>query len=79
MVQEQIKGQRSLVIAVGPASHDRETVKSFALARAADPDGIRTIEVITKCDVTDGDQSDKDLLKRMVEADKKLRGGGPTA
>lgn len=70
MLQQRIAGPRSLIIAVGEAGTDTARHTSFQLAKEADPDGRRTIQVFTKCDVTDGAEANSLLLDRIISAAK---------
>lgn len=79
MLVQRIDGPRSLIIAVGEAGTDEARHTSFQLARDADEQGRRTIQVFTKCDVTDGPEANRLLVERIAKAAEQLAGGGPTA
>lgn len=51
LIGQFIEQEGSVILCVFPANVDVATVESFALARAVDPDGARTIGVITKTDL----------------------------
>ena len=51
LIRQFIDQKGSVILCVFPANVDVATVESFALARAVDPDGMRTIGVITKTDL----------------------------
>jgi hypothetical protein len=79
MLVERIAGPRSLIIAVGEAHTDEERHSSFQLATEADPEGLRTIQVFTKCDVTEGEEDNPYLVERINRAAERLLSDGPTA
>ncbi|CAF0922108.1 unnamed protein product [Adineta steineri] len=51
LIRKFISQEGSVILCVFPANVDIATVESFTLAREYDPDGIRTIGVITKSDL----------------------------
>nr|QQL12339.1 cytochrome P450 CYP6CY8 [Aphis craccivora] len=59
-----VKQSNSIILAVVTANTDPSTSESLQIAKKLDPDGIRTIAVVTKLDLIDeGTQQDtKDLL-----------------
>ncbi len=56
LIQKFINQEGSVILCVFPANVDVATVESFALARAVDPDGARTIGVITKTDLATNEE-----------------------
>ncbi|KAG8368589.1 hypothetical protein BUALT_Bualt15G0061200 [Buddleja alternifolia] len=53
MIMSYIKPKSCLILAVTPANSDLSTSDALQMARNADPDGCRTIGVITKLDIMD--------------------------
>lgn len=51
LIRHFIEQKGSVILSVFPANVDVATVESLALARAVDPEGLRTIGVITKTDL----------------------------
>ena len=51
LIKKFIEQEGSVILCVFPANVDVATVESFALARTVDPEGTRTIGVITKADL----------------------------
>jgi interferon-induced GTP-binding protein Mx1 len=63
LIRHFIRQQGSVILCVFPANVDVATVESFTLAREVDPEGIRTIGVITKSDLaSNGDTLVQQLL-----------------
>uniref|UniRef100_A0A2S2PUU3 Dynamin-1-like protein n=1 Tax=Schizaphis graminum TaxID=13262 RepID=A0A2S2PUU3_SCHGA len=64
LVISYVKQSNSIILAVVTANTDPSTSESLQIAKKLDPDGIRTIAVVTKLDlIDDGTQQDtKDLL-----------------
>lgn len=48
-----IQNPNSIILAVSPANMDMSTSESLKIARDIDPDGRRTLAVITKLDLMD--------------------------
>ena len=53
MINEFIKPENTIILAVTPANQDLANSDALKLARKVDPDGLRTIGVITKLDLMD--------------------------
>ena len=53
MINDYIKQENTLVLAVSPANQDLSNSDALKLARSVDPEGLRTIGVITKLDLMD--------------------------
>ena len=53
MIEEFIYQENTIILAVSPANNDLANSDALKLARAADPDGQRTLGVITKLDLID--------------------------
>lgn len=56
LIRHFIKQEESVILCVFPANVDVATVESFRLAGEVDPDGIRTIGVITKADLATSEE-----------------------
>ncbi len=52
LIRHFIRREGTIILCVFPANVDVATVESFTLAREVDPEGVRTIGVITKCDLS---------------------------
>ena len=77
MVLSYITQPHSLIIAVTPANTDLANSDALKLARQVDPDGRRTLGVLTKVDLMDkGDGRDGSADRSGVPAGARLRGGG---
>ena len=57
MINDYIKQDNTLVLAVSPANQDLSNSDALKLARNVDPEGLRTIGVITKLDLMDEGKS----------------------
>src|SRR5580700_1803084 len=65
MVQSYIRDDRTIILAVLPANVDIATQEILSLAKEVDPNGIRTLGVLTKPDLVDagGEESVMDLVR----------------
>ncbi|KAG9509561.1 Dynamin, partial [Fragariocoptes setiger] len=61
-----IKRENCLILAVTPANQDLATSDALKLAKEVDPDGLRTIGVITKLDLMDEGTDARDILENKV-------------
>lgn len=61
-----IQSQNSIIVAVTPANQDIANSDALKLAREVDPQGIRTIGVITKLDLMDKGTDAYDILQGNV-------------
>ncbi|KAI5354059.1 PREDICTED: dynamin-related [Prunus dulcis] len=67
MVMTHISQQNCIILAVTPANSDLATSDALQMAREADPDGFRTIGVITKLDIMDrGTDARSFLLGKVI-------------
>ncbi|CAL8342749.1 unnamed protein product [Lota lota] len=67
MIQSFISNPNSLILAVSPANSDLATSEALKLARDTDPDGRRTLLVVTKLDLMDaGTDALEVLLGRVI-------------
>ena len=64
---------RSVILAVSAANVDLANSESLKLARAVDPQGRRTIGVLTKLDLMDAGTNAVDILTGRVAAPAKAR------
>merc|ERR1712112_577622 len=55
-----------LILAVTPANTDLATSDALQLARTADPEGLRTIGVLTKFDLMDEGTDAKDIMENKL-------------
>lgn len=53
MILLYVQNPNSLILAISPANHDLANSDSLKIAREVDPDGERTLGVITKMDKAD--------------------------
>ena len=53
MINDYISQENTLILAVSPANADLANSDALKLARSVDPEGLRTIGVITKLDLMD--------------------------
>jgi hypothetical protein len=65
MVQSYIQDERTIILAVLPANVDIATQEIISLAKKVDPNGMRTLGVLTKPDLVDagGEESVMDLVQ----------------
>lgn len=61
-----IKNPNSIILAVTPANTDMATSESLKIARGVDPDGRRTLAVVTKLDLMDAGTDAIDILNGKV-------------
>lgn len=62
MILTYIKQQNCLILAVTPANQDLATSDALKLAKEVDPDGLRTIGVLTKLDLMDEGTNGREIL-----------------
>jgi len=68
MCLEFISNPNAIVLAVSAANQDLANSEGLKLARAVDPDGLRTIGVLTKVDIMDQGTDCCDILNNQVIA-----------
>ena len=61
-----IKNPNSIVLAVSPANSDLANSESIKMARIVDPDGSRTVGVISKIDLMDAGTDAIEMLQGKV-------------
>lgn len=66
MINTYISKESCLILAVTPANSDLANSDALKLAKDCDPDGLRTIGVITKLDLMDEGTDAKDVLDNKV-------------
>eukprot|EP00656_Telonema_subtile_P016342 TRINITY_DN18622_c0_g1_i1.p1 TRINITY_DN18622_c0_g1~~TRINITY_DN18622_c0_g1_i1.p1 ORF type:complete len:114 (-),score=36.31 TRINITY_DN18622_c0_g1_i1:52-393(-) len=67
MTMRYVKDPRSVILAVMPANADMSTSDALQIARQVDPEGIRTIGVLTKIDIMDkGTNAKKALMGQEI-------------
>jgi len=66
MIMTYICRETCLILAVTPANTDLATSDALQLARTADPDGHRTIGVLTKLDLMDEGTDAKDIMENKL-------------
>ena len=62
MIMQFITKESCLILAVSPANQDLANSDALKLAKEVDPEGLRTIGVITKLDLMDQGTHAKDIL-----------------
>jgi len=66
MIMTYVCRETCLILAVTPANTDLATSDALMLARAADPDGLRTIGVLTKLDLMDEGTDAREVLENKL-------------
>lgn len=66
MIMQFIKRETCLILAVTPANTDLANSDALKLAKEVDPQGIRTIGVITKLDLMDEGTDARDILENKL-------------
>lgn len=66
MIMTYICRETCLILAVTPANTDLATSDALQLAKSADPDGLRTIGVLTKLDLMDEGTDARDVLENKL-------------
>lgn len=66
MILSYIKRDNCLILAVTPANQDLATSDALKLAKEVDPDGLRTIGVLTKLDLMDQGTDAREILDNKV-------------
>ncbi|MEN2496247.1 MAG: Dynamin-1-like protein, variant 2 [Marteilia pararefringens] len=66
--QDYIQNPNSIILALSPATMDLQTSESLKMAEEYDPEGERTIAVITKLDLLAQDSNDPEILEKYFEA-----------
>ena len=72
MVKSYIEPERTLILAVLPAREDLEADAALDLVKEVDPDGVRTIGVLTKVDLMNKGTHIADYLENNVSKDLTL-------
>ena len=63
MILDYITEENSIILAVTPANIDLANSDALKLARKVDPDGLRTLGVITKLDLMDDGTDARDIFE----------------
>lgn len=66
MIVNYIKRDNCLILAVTPANQDLATSDALKLAKEVDPEGMRTIGVLTKLDLMDQGTDARDILENKI-------------
>lgn len=66
MIYSYIEKPNSVILAVHPANTDLATSDALQMARKVDPDGVRTLGVITKLDLMDAGTNALEILQGRV-------------
>jgi len=66
MIMTYICRETCLILAVTPANTDLATSDALQLARSADPEGLRTIGVLTKLDLMDEGTDARDIMENKL-------------
>eukprot|EP00090_Calanus_glacialis_P012087 TRINITY_DN20533_c0_g1_i4.p1 TRINITY_DN20533_c0_g1~~TRINITY_DN20533_c0_g1_i4.p1 ORF type:complete len:875 (+),score=289.89 TRINITY_DN20533_c0_g1_i4:218-2626(+) len=66
MIMTYICRETCLILAVTPANQDLATSDALQLARSADPEGLRTIGVLTKLDLMDEGTDARDIIENKL-------------
>lgn len=66
MIMQFITKESCLILAVSPANQDLANSDALKLAKEVDPEGLRTIGVITKLDLMDQGTHAKDILENKL-------------
>ena len=66
MILEYINEENSIILAVTPANSDLANSDALKLARKVDPEGLRTLGVISKLDLMDRGTDAKDIFAGKV-------------
>ena len=66
MLMQFITKETCLILAVTPANTDLATSDALQLAKQVDPDGLRTIGVLTKLDLMDEGVDARDILENKL-------------
>lgn len=66
MILTYIKQENCLILAVTPANQDLATSDALKLAKEVDPEGMRTIGVLTKLDLMDQGTDARDILENKI-------------
>lgn len=66
MIMQFISKETCLILAVTPANSDLATSDALNLAKQVDPDGLRTIGVVTKLDLMDQGTDAREVLENKV-------------
>jgi len=66
MIMQFISRETCLILAVTPANQDLATSDALQMARSADPEGLRTIGVLTKLDLMDDGTDARDIMENRL-------------
>jgi len=66
MVETYIKNENCIILAVSPATDDMANSEALAIARKYDPQGTRTVGVLTKLDLMDAGTDAVEMLQGRV-------------
>jgi dynamin 1-like protein len=62
MTRHYIKGDNVIILAVSPANADIATSEAMRMVKEYDPEGLRTVGVVTKLDLMDAGTDARELL-----------------
>ena len=74
LIETYLKQERTIVLAVIPANQDVATIDILDRAKGEDPDGMRTIAVLTKPDLID-EGAEKEVLETLLNQRAPLKLG----
>ena len=66
MIMQFICKETCLILAVTPANTDLATSDALTMAKSVDPEGLRTIGVLTKLDLMDEGTDARDIIDNKV-------------
>lgn len=75
MVRKYVENDNMIVLVVIPANDDFGNAEALRIAREFDPEGIRTVGVVSKCDLVPGKSDIVDKIKMSRPSDVKLQLG----
>ena len=75
MTENHISDNKTVILAVSPANNDLSSSDAMAIQRGIDPDGERTIGVLTKIDMCEDEDAKEVIQKNLQNQDLELKHG----
>ena len=75
MTEKHISDNKTIILAVSPANNDLSSSDAMAIQRGIDPDGERTIGVLTKIDMCEDEDAKEVIQKNLQNQDLELKHG----
>ena len=75
MTEKYIDDDKTIILAVSPANNDLSNSDAISIQRKIDPEGERTIGVLTKIDICDDEDAKEQIQKNLQNQEFELKHG----